>query len=73
LSREEYLALVSSLYGQAVADEISQGSIRASISFPGPISAVKGGTWTGNRAGFDIPLADLLVLETPLVYEVRWR
>jgi hypothetical protein len=72
LSREEYFELVASIYGQPIADEISQASIRAFIDFPGPVSAVRGGTWTGRRAEFTVPLADLLVLETPLVYEVWW-
>jgi hypothetical protein len=73
LSRDEYFALVSSVYGPAIAGEIQNGSIHASIDFPGPISAVKGGTWSGSRAEFQVPLADLLVLETPLVYEVAWK
>jgi hypothetical protein len=73
LTKAEYFALVSSIYGPAVADEIQSGAIHASIRFPGPISAVKGGSWSGSRAEFDIPLADLLVLETPLVYEVQWK
>ncbi|MDR0624639.1 MAG: hypothetical protein LBG10_09470 [Treponema sp.] len=73
LTQNEYFAAVSSVYGQAIADEIRTGSMRVSIQFPGPISAVKGGAWSGNRAEFDIPLGDLLVLETPLEYEVRWK
>jgi hypothetical protein len=73
LTKDEYFALVSSIYGPAVADEIRSGSIYASIQFPGPVSAVKGGSWSGNQAEFNIPLADLLVLETPLVYEVQWK
>jgi hypothetical protein len=73
LTKQEYLDLAGSFYGQAVAGEISQGRIRAFFDFPGTISAVKGGTWSGNRAEFDVPLVDLLVLETPLVYEVLWK
>jgi hypothetical protein len=73
LGKDEYFALVSSVYGQAIADEIRSGSILASIDFPGPVSAVKGGTWSGSRAEFQVPLADILVLETPLVYEVTWK
>jgi hypothetical protein len=73
LTKEEYLGLVASLYGKAVADEISRASIRASIEFPGPVTAVRGGTWSGRRAEFDIPLADILVLSPPLVYEVLWK
>ena len=73
LSKTEYLVLVSAVYGRAVADEISQSLIRASIEFPGPVRAVQGGTFQGRRADFMIPLLDILVLETPLSYEVSWK
>jgi hypothetical protein len=73
LSRAEYLDLVASVYGRPVADEIAGGRIRASIDFPGPVGAVRGGTFSGKRAEFDIPLLDLLVLEQPLNCEVTWN
>ncbi|MDR1596301.1 MAG: hypothetical protein LBR99_01220 [Treponema sp.] len=73
LSRGEYLELVGVFYGKALADEIAAARITAAIGFPGPVVSVKGGTFSGNRARFDIPLADLLVLENPLEYEVVWR
>ncbi|GHT70659.1 hypothetical protein FACS1894110_22520 [Spirochaetia bacterium] len=73
LARAEYLDLVASVYGKAVADEIDGGSIHAAIDFPGPVSAIRGGTYLGRRASFDIPLLDLLVLERPLSYEVQWK
>jgi hypothetical protein len=73
LSKPEYLALVSTVYGKAIADEISRSVIRASIEFPGPIRSVRGGAFSGRRANFDIPLPDLLVLETPLRYEAAWN
>jgi hypothetical protein len=72
LSKQEYLELVTSIYGQPVTDEIAQSVIRASIDFPGPVSAVRGGTWSGRRVELTVPLVDLLVLESPLVYEVWW-
>jgi hypothetical protein len=73
LSKSEYLYLVASVYNMAISDEISSSRIRASIEFPGIITSVRGGTFSGRRADFDIPLLDLLVLETPLSYEVNWR
>ncbi|GHU69532.1 hypothetical protein FACS189450_02580 [Spirochaetia bacterium] len=73
LAKDEYLSLVASVYGKAVVDEISRGSIHAALDFPGPISAVIGGTFSGRRAVFDIPLLDLLVLERSLSYEVTWK
>jgi hypothetical protein len=73
LSRTEYLELVASFYGKALAEEIAAAGIIVFISFPGPVSAVKGGTISGTQVRFDIPLADLLVLEAPLEYEVVWK
>jgi hypothetical protein len=72
VSASEYLDLVASVYGKDIAAEIGRGRIKASIDFPGPIRSVKGGSFSGNRASFDIPLLDLLVLESPLEYEVMW-
>ncbi|MDR1251225.1 MAG: hypothetical protein LBK62_03560 [Treponema sp.] len=73
LGKAEYLFLVSTVYGKGVADEISQSSIHASIEFPGPVQSVRGGTFSGRRADFNIPLPDILVLEKPLSYEVIWK
>jgi hypothetical protein len=73
LTKAEYLELVASMYNKAISDEIAGSKLNASIEFPGLITGVKGGTFSGKRADFDIPLLDLLVLEAPLVYEVQWR
>jgi hypothetical protein len=72
IPKAEYLDLVSSLYGRPIADEISQAIIHAAIDFPGPVTSIRGGTAAGSRAVFAIPLLDLLVLETPLSWEVVW-
>jgi hypothetical protein len=72
LSKGEYLDLVASIYGRAVADEIAASRIHARVDFPGPLRSVRGGTFSGRRAEFAVPLIDLLVLEVPLEYEVRW-
>jgi len=68
----EYLNLVSMVYGRPLADEIAAARIRASIDFPRPVTSVTGGTSAGRRVEFDIPLLDILVLEKPLQYEVKW-
>jgi len=73
LTKANYLALVASIYGKNIADEISSSSIRASITFPGAIQSVKGGTFSGRNANFEVPLTDILVLEQPLNYEVVWK
>jgi hypothetical protein len=73
ITKKDYLDLVASFYGKEIADEISDSAISASVNFPGAIQRIKGGTFTGRRADFRIPLLDILVLETPLIYEVIWK
>ena len=71
-TKAEYLSLVSMIYGRAMADEITAARIRASVEFPRSVSSTHGGAASGRRVDFNIPLVDLLVLETPLRYEVIW-
>ncbi|MDR2924214.1 MAG: hypothetical protein LBU85_12850 [Treponema sp.] len=73
LTKADYLTLIGSVYGKNIADEISNSTIRASVNFPGAIQRVKGGTFSGRKAEFEIPLPDILILETPLQYEVVWK
>jgi hypothetical protein len=72
ISRREYLNLVTSLYGKPIADEIQNAKIAASLNLPGPITFIHGGTAVGSRADFEASLLDLLVLDTPIFYEVKW-
>ena len=73
LTKTEYLTLVSSVYGRGIADEIAGATINAAIDLPGQVQSARGGTFSGRKAEFIVPLLDLLVLETPLSYEIRWR
>jgi hypothetical protein len=73
LTRAEYLVLAASVYGKAVADEIAAAKIDAVFDFPGPVGTVRGGSFQGSRVRFEVPLLDLLVLESPLSYEVTWK
>jgi hypothetical protein len=71
-SRLEYIALISAVYGRPLANEISEAKIHASIEFPRSIKTIRGGTSAGRQAEFEVPLLDVLVLESPLRYEVSW-
>lgn len=73
LSKAEYLMLISSVYNKGISDEIAKAAISAAIEFPGQVLSAKGGAFAQRKAEFSIPLLDLLVLETPLLYEVTWR
>ena len=72
MSAGEYLDLVASIYGRPLAAEITEARIRGTLELPRPVTAVHGGTFSGRRAVFDIPLLDILLLERPLRYEVSW-
>ena len=72
LTRANYLSLVESVYGKALANEIASSRVTAAITMPGAVKSVKGGTFSGREARFDIALVDLLVLEQPLDYEIIW-
>jgi len=72
MTKTEYLEVVGSFYNKGISDEIAASKVRVSIDFPGTVTSAKGGTFSGKKAVFDIPLLDLLVLETPLIYEVNW-
>jgi hypothetical protein len=75
-SKADYLADVAFFFGKVdgplIAAEIAAARITIAVDFPGPVTAAEGGTFSGRRAEFSVPLADLLVLDTPLRYEVRW-
>jgi len=73
MTKGEYQELVSVFYNKAISDEMTASRIRASIEFPGNITEIKGGTFSGRKASFDILLLDLLVLETPVIFEVKWN
>ncbi|MDR0586943.1 MAG: hypothetical protein LBG26_06865 [Treponema sp.] len=72
LGKSEYLPLVASVYGEGVAAEIAAARLKVVITVPGTVTSVKGGSFSGREARFDIPLLDILVLETPLDYEITW-
>jgi hypothetical protein len=73
LNKSQYLDNVTSIYTKPVADEIASARINVIITFPGAITAVRGGAFSGNQVRFEIPLTDLLVLNPPLRYEVSWK
>jgi hypothetical protein len=72
IDKSAYLELVSSVYGKAVADELTLAELLLTIDFPGPVEYISGGSYRGNRAEFKLPILDLLVLDESVVYEVRW-
>jgi len=79
ISKAEYLEQVELVYsmikgvdGKALAAEIAASRINLTITLPGTVKSVKGGTYSGREARFNIPLTDILVLEKALDYEITW-
>ncbi|MDR2702578.1 MAG: hypothetical protein LBB72_09115 [Spirochaetaceae bacterium] len=79
ISKAEYLEQVELVYsmikgvdGKALAAEIAASGISVTITLPGTVKSVKGGTYSGREARFNIPLTDILVLEKALDYEITW-
>ena len=68
----EYLSVVASVYGEGVAEELRAGRLRASVELPGPARSSRGGTVSGTRVDFSVPVVDLLVLEKPIELDAAW-
>lgn len=73
LSQATYFELVSGMYGAPIAEEIKKARISVTLRVPGPVTAVVGGTYSGNSVNLDIPLAALLVLDNPMKYDIWWK
>jgi len=80
ISKAEYLEQVELVYsmikgvdGKALAAEIAASRINLTITLPGTVKSVKGGTYSGKEARFNVPLIDVLVLEKALDYEITWQ
>lgn len=73
LTLTEYRSLLTSVYGKTIAQEIETSHVSLEIRVPGRVLRVVGGTSSGSRAVFVIPLQDLLVLQKPLLYQIAWK
>ncbi|MDR1466693.1 MAG: hypothetical protein LBI40_03645 [Treponema sp.] len=79
-TKAQYLDELQNFFGSfrdkklaaSLISDIKKASVHIAIDFPKDVKSVKGGRFSGKRAEFDAPLLDLLTLETPLTYEVRW-
>jgi hypothetical protein len=76
MSGEEYAALVGSVYGSPMADEISSAVIDITLAAPKgrKIASCSSdeATISGRRATFSVPLLTLLTLDEELSYGIGW-
>lgn len=72
MTKAEYIELVDMMYGSEIAKEINSSVLSLSMNLPGTVRSVSGGTFSGRKAIFTIPLADILVLEKPVEISASW-
>lgn len=76
MSGEEYTALIASVYGKDLAQEIADARMEITLSAPRGEKAAScsnaDAKLSGRSARFSIPLLDLLVLEEPQAYRITW-
>jgi len=73
----EYEEIIAATYGKTLANELRNSAFVLSVQCPNPvisakISQVGAASRSGNTVTFRIPLANLLVLEAPIVAEAAW-
>lgn len=76
MSGEEYTALIASVYGKDLAQEIADARMEITLTAPRGEKAAScsnaDAKLSGRSARFSIPLLDLLVLEEPQAYRITW-
>lgn len=73
MDKSEYLDSVEALYGPGVAQEIREGRMILTLAVPGKISKASKGSYSGNKLIWELPLLDILVLESPLSLQFEWQ
>lgn len=73
VTREEYLEFIPMLLGDEGVPMIEKSKISVLVIPPGRITDIEGGRREGRGVRFEFPLLDLLVLEHPLHFAVRYE
>lgn len=72
LARDEYLALVASLYGESISKEIAASRLSFTAELPAAARSAKGGKINGRKVEYELQLLDLLLLERPIALDAVW-
>lgn len=76
MSADEYLMLLSSVYGKDIGDELKAASINFKMTCPAgkKLLSAQGKSIrkNTNSAQVSLPLVDFLVLSSPLNYKITW-
>ncbi len=76
MTGEEYVALIGSVYGKDMADEIASAQMDLTLTAPKGCTisscSLEDAKLSGRRARFSIPLLDLLVMNEEQSYRINW-
>ncbi len=73
MDSEEYLDIISSVYGHTLAEELAKGIFKIEFAVPGKIIQSSVGKFQGRLLSWELPLLDLLVLDQALIIDLIWE
>lgn len=73
LNKREYRMALSSILGEKTLPALDSASVDFELNVPGTVLSTTGGRLDGRSWKFSIPLLDLLVLERPIEFRIKWK
>ncbi len=72
LSKEEHRSLLAAFYSEQLADDLYASKVTLTLTLPGPVASISGGTAKGSDATFVLSMGDLLLMESPIQLSCSW-
>lgn len=73
ITKAEYRRMLAGVLGEKAVVALEGAAMTLKLSAPGPVLASSGGTLEGQTLVLAIPAFDLLVLEEPIEFSLRWK
>ena len=73
ITRAEYRRMLAGIIGEKAVVSLEGATMTLKLSAPGPILASSGGKLEGQTLSVTLPTLDLLVLEKPVEFSLRWK
>lgn len=73
ITRAEYRRMLAGIIGEKAVVSLEGATLTLKLSAPGPVLASSGGKLEGQTLAVALPALDLLVLEKPIEFSLRWK
>jgi len=73
ITRAEYRRMLAGIIGEKAVVSLEGATMSLKLSAPGPVLASSGGKLEGQTLAVTLPALDLLVLEKPIEFSLRWK